>query len=272
LKEEHNLRTWEGFLTRLGALKRDHNNLLFRGQGNSRWPLETTLERRGHARMKVDAYYLLASKVQPQVESFTGRRFHIPAYQDIRKLFTEYDEFSRTKFPTEVFTYFIYARHHGFPSPLLDWTRSAYVAAFFAFQSENPDVKRRSIYVWIQARFKVGGTNRPELHRVGRYLRTHPRHVLQQCDYSMRATFQTDKPAHWAFTPHEGAFDGVGLSGERLVRFNIPSTERLKVLKYLDDFNLNAYSLFGSEDSLMHTMAIRELDLPGMKSTRKATP
>jgi len=50
------------------------------------------------------------------------------------------------------------------------------------------------------------------------------------------------------------------LFSERLVKFNIPSTERVKVLKFLDAFNLNAYSLFGSEESLMETIAIREFD------------
>ena len=40
----------------------------------------------------------------------------------------------------------------------------------------------------------------------------------------------------------------------------------------LDEFNLNAYSLFGSENSLMDTMAIRELDLRGMKLPTKKKP
>ena len=43
-------------------------------------------------------------------------------------------------------------------------------------------------------------------------------------------------------------------------KFNLPATERLKVLKLLDRSNINAVSLFQSEESLMETMAFRELD------------
>jgi hypothetical protein len=38
-------------------------------------------------------------------------------------------------------------------------------------------------------------------------------------------------------------------------------SERQKVLKILDEVNVNAYSLFGSEESLMETLAVRELFL-----------
>jgi hypothetical protein len=55
---------------------------------------------------------------------------------------------------------------------------------------------------------------------------------------------------------------GLSSLQDVLWKFNIPSTERLKVLRLLnDDYNINAFSLFGSEESLMETMALRELDL-----------
>ena len=44
-----------------------------------------------------------------------------------------------------------------------------------------------------------------------------------------------------------------------LWKFNIPYSERLKVLKYLDGYNINDYSLFGSDESLMETMTLREI-------------
>jgi hypothetical protein len=43
-----------------------------------------------------------------------------------------------------------------------------------------------------------------------------------------------------------------------LWKFELPSTEREKVLRVLSDYNLNAYSLFSSEESLLETMWIQE--------------
>jgi len=59
---------------------------------------------------------------------------------------------------------------------------------------------------------------------------------------------------------HECVFIRDDRIQDRLWKFNLPSTERLRVLKVLDEYNLNAISLFGSEESLMETMALRELD------------
>jgi hypothetical protein len=66
----------------------------------------------------------------------------------------------------------------------------------------------------------------------------------------------------WRFTPHEETIaSDEGQPPNRLWKFNLPSGERLKVLGQLDDMNLNAYSLFGSEESLMDTIALREMEL-----------
>jgi hypothetical protein len=88
-----------------------------------------------------------------------------------------------------------------------------------------------------------------------------PRHVLQQCDYSFRATFHTEKGA-WHFTGHTRHFGGrERLASERLTEFNNSSANDPRLWTFLDAFNLNAYLVFGSEESLMETMALREFDL-----------
>jgi hypothetical protein len=260
--EERSPSTWDAFLTEIKELKHDRlggADLLFRGHANSTWGLQTTLERRGQPEMPVIDYYkLITTRVKSQVESSTGRSFDLPSDSALLKLFDDlkdYEKFSRENIPC--YSFLIYTRHHGFPSPILDWTRSVYVAAFFAFADENT-AQRRSVYVWPRPTMSVGGTNTVELRRLGPYITTHRRHVLQQCRYSICAQYSTDS-AEWRFMPHESAVAGKAF--EHLYKFNIPSTERKTVLAFLDDFNLNAYSLFGSEEGLMHTLAFRAFDL-----------
>ncbi len=51
--------------------------------------------------------------------------------------------------PSDFIRYVVYLRHHGFPSPLLDWTSSTHIAAFFAFR-EIGTAETRSIYVYCE--------------------------------------------------------------------------------------------------------------------------
>ena len=45
---------------------------------------------------------------------------------------------------------------------------------------------------------------------------------------------------------------------DTLWKFNLPSTERVKVLRLLNEYNLNAFSLLDSEETLLETMWFRE--------------
>ncbi len=44
-----------------------------------------------------------------------------------------------------------------------------------------------------------------------------------------------------------------------LWKFNIPWVERRKVMKFLDEHNLNAFSLFESNEGLVETLAVRKI-------------
>jgi hypothetical protein len=93
--------------------------------------------------------------------------------------------------------------------------------------------------------------------RLGPYTRGHRRHYLQQGEYTICVHWDTDSV--WRFVPHEDVFSRDDATQDLLWRFNIPWGEREKVLKVLDDHNVNAFSLFESDEALLETIALREL-------------
>lgn len=260
--EERNLNTWAEFEETLREIRAGRNEfsslspLLFRGQEDSSWPLATTLDRT-QERMLFADYYRIISNIRPQIESLTGAEWQIPAYSDVEKAVRDYDKFSMDLLCGRCpgYAYMAYLRHHGFPSPLLDWTRSPYIAAFFAFNmaSENSST-RVAIYVFSDMPLHGSGNGMPVVYRYGPYVKTDRRHVLQQSEYTLCVRFD-DK---WSFERYNSVFD-LGLNQQGLCRkFTLPATERRGVLRILDEHNLNAFSLFETEKDLMQTLATRE--------------
>lgn len=252
--------TWEEFEEQLKLQNiLAGGQFLFRGQESSSWPLDTTLERAGQREILFADYYRLISVVRTQIETVTRIRWDIPDVSQVEKLAREYDEFSRAltfgKFPA--YGYMAYLRHHGFPSPLLDWTRTPYVAAYFAFRRAASDSVTIYVYSDRTGNFKIWSSDETQIHTLGPYIATHRQHFLQQSIYTICLAYQSGE---WRFAPHEGVFARENAHQDVLWKFNIPSRERLKVLKLLDAHNLNAFSLFESDESLMETLALRQLE------------
>ena len=66
----------------------------------------------------------------------------------------------------------------------------------------------------------------------------------------------------WSFEPHESVFaQSNNLDQDRLWKIIIPANERMKVLSHLDKFNLNDFTLFDSEESLLEMLERLPLDM-----------
>jgi hypothetical protein len=257
---------WEMFEQRLKELRpkyaKESSPLLFRGQGNSEWPLTTTLERSGAPRMLFREYYeLICASMRPEVKTFAG--VDVPEYDaELCKPFLNGSLLYEIGdvFPVSLYRYMAYLRHFGFPSPLLDWSRSPFVAAFFAFRDDplGEAPKKRSIFAYCErpAAMKGGTLGQPFIRPIGPYVQTHERHFRQRCDYTICGKYDADYG--WRFDSHQAVFDQGHPMQDSLWKFDLPSSERKKVLGALNDYNLNAFSLFGSEESLLETMWFRE--------------
>ncbi len=274
--------SWEDFLQKIHILETQYteeteNNLkrlyplLFRGQSQSDWNLETTLERflkkinqSSSSDYKADDYYEIVYRTNYPIESFTKTKWDIPSVEDWKSHFNNNQNWrglltQGSGLPG--YNYLAYLRHHGFPSPLLDWSRSPYVAAYFAFY-DSGNSQNVSIYAYCG---HEGGRDlqpeEPSIQVCSELTHTHERHYNQQSQY----TICTKRVELWIggiqsykiyFTRHDSP--NTNYEDSFLKKYEIPSSEKGKVLKYLDRHNLNSFSLFSTEESLMQTLAIRE--------------
>ena len=90
------------------------HNYLFRGQRKP-WRLRTAFHRHGRA----DLYRFLTEDIQILHKNLSARTRH---YFNLNN-------------PDENGAFFNLVQHHGYPTPLLDWTYSPYVAVFFAYRA-----------------------------------------------------------------------------------------------------------------------------------------
>ncbi|MGJ4881679.1 FRG domain-containing protein [Bradyrhizobium oligotrophicum] len=254
--------TWEEFKAEAAQLRQaapSFSPMLFRGQSNASWDLETTLERSGHGET-VSEYYHLILRIKAEAEVATNNKWaDLPFIPEIDVLARDYDEFSRALSNLPHYAYMAYLRHHSFPSPLLDWSNSPYVAAYFAFRTETGPEQEVAIFAYTErtGSLKISSSEHPQIHRLGPYVNAHKRHFSQQSEYTVCVHFLNGR---WTFVQHSNVFDSSpeGREQDVLKKFVIKATERKAVLRELSDYNLNAYTLFGSEEGLMESLSNRE--------------
>jgi hypothetical protein len=97
-----------------------NNNVRFTGQRNANWKLKSTLAR--HFKAPVSPHMIL--EIDRMINDFLVTLASI----GIQPPFDTTNRRARLEF----------ARHYGVPSPLIDFTRSPYVALFFAFNGVRP--------------------------------------------------------------------------------------------------------------------------------------
>ena len=224
---------------------------LFRGQASKSWSLVTTLERFSTKSWSITSYHHLLLSVLPAVASLTSRTWPLDPDGSVNE--------SHLGAPPG-YEFMIYLRHYGFPSPLLDWSRSPYVAAFFAFATRPPETcEAVAIFAFREhiGYGKEGSDDRARITGLGPYAVTHERHHAQQCEYTICKKRVGDS---YQYCNHEEALGDRVIPQDLLTKYIIPVTERGRFLRKLESMNIHAFSLFRDEGSLMQTLAYREIE------------
>lgn len=263
--------SWDEFETKIKELEERYgkkdvfgvetkNNILYRGQAKAAWELETTLERYSSRGWSVNQYVELVWKLSPQIKSYNvGVHGEIPSREELKKELAA--AWHRLSYDHPYRKYLAHLRHHGFPSPLLDWTKSPYIAAFFAMGEQN-GAKRASVFVFVeQPNGGKSGTGDPKIISVIESSEnTGKRHDRQKSCYSICTQ---SKDGEVRYSCHEDVLAEDRTDQDLLYKIKLPRALRLDFLERLNEKDINAFTLFDTEDARMKTLAISAIELAG---------
>jgi hypothetical protein len=255
-----NVKTWTSFERIIKNLlnERQQHSIeglgpfsIFRGQPNADWPLETTLERFTERNLDMLTYYVMIKRLEYRIKTFTGRSWDLPTYDEYAKWLRDAKFFDTLP----ALEYMAYLRHYGFPSPLLDWSYSPYVATYFAFRDIASTAKKVAIFVWYKyiIHEPLSSLDQPRIFQLDWDLQTDRRHYLQQSVYTICCSLGKN----WPYFANHQDFSEEDRGAGYLTKYILPASERANALMSLEPYNINAYSLMGTEESLMEAEFIR---------------
>jgi hypothetical protein len=107
--------SWDEFIQHLRVSSYDISDYFYRGQGDHTWGLIPTLQRK--LRYPVANRDIYLNRMREYLRAFRDHAHGLVGFPDGL---------------TSLDCLLTLGRHHGLVTPLLDWTRSPYIAAFFA--------------------------------------------------------------------------------------------------------------------------------------------
>jgi FRG domain len=214
---EVTISSWKYFHDYLQESLIDSDNYIFRGQKEESWKIEPTLIR--HCREKVGANFTAISK--SHLNSF---KFSVRGRANNLKDIIENDD-----------ELWALGQHFGLKTPLLDFTESPYVSAYFAYHEKETSSKFRVIYGLSKAAvasqlkdslvfFKpLSDHNQRLISQGGSFIK-----FLREIDLEalIRKTYKIDE------------------SRIKLYKLKIPNKDRELCLKFLNSMNINHNTLF----------------------------
>lgn len=231
--KEVNIKSWKHLKDEIGKLSPindSHSEFwIFRGQGNHKWKLTTTLERNA-----------LQFQEDKMISSYQ-RNAHL--YEDTSKLKTKLDWLS-------------FMQHHGTPTRLMDWTKSPYVALFFALN--NAEVKKNEYCsVWMINLLFVYNEIEYSLKRKN-YKNINKFHFINECtlsDFEFESIFYNYELPYEPFV-----FPILPIFSHQ--RINIQQGLFLVPTNMFISFEDNLKNTFNGQTDEVTTHAIRKFNIP----------
>lgn len=266
---KHELKAWEKFGEFVADSELCPPTCIFRGQANSEWLVESTLDRMEKRFPKT-----------PNLSDGVPKEFDCPRVSRELQL-NRFREMVRGKLPNppkdnEPDEWWALAQHHGLATPMLDWTYSPFVALFFAFEDKKCWCKKSEVYKEPEFRAvfalthclvgeKViddtaprpfspkGHANYRLVNQGGLFLRMPEPEYEDERPHIIKRHIDLETYVKEKFTAEtwkEPGESGEGSMHPRkiLQKLIIPNEARVECLKFLDHMNINRSSLFPDLD------------------------
>lgn len=226
--------SWEGF--RDWMLKwPGRETFVFRGQSED-WPLRTSFHRSSMKNLERYENVLIPETYKSVVNKLT-ERFDLSKKEDL-------------------WSFYSVLQHHGYPTPLLDWSESVWVAAYFAFENAT---RRTDKSVRIFAFDRIGWHKTLQQKQL-----TMTRPHISFMDIIPRGNDRAGPQKSMFTVTNVDDIEAHILATERNVQqqflwvIDIPTIDRDKALADLDDFNVNRSMLFPDLDGFCRSMRIKQ--------------
>lgn len=227
--------SWFGFNEYMIDSFAQLDGFIFRGQATTSWSLEPTFDRKLGLDYKNDYLEQRKAHLERFKKASRGMRGRNPS-----PIHSAYE-------------WWALGQHHGLATPLLDWTESPFVAAFFAFASEPPkDSEPVSV---VYALHKEAAERKSDFFKQPSIKNVIPDEMNFFLDF-----VRPDRDDNPRLIRQQGLFTiapyKVSLvdwiravsqpgSGEPLLyKITVPSSERKLALKMLNWMNINYVSLY----------------------------
>lgn len=247
--------TWKDFLEFYYNELNDYETYIWRGQKRSDWNLEPTLNR------------LIKNAKIAKTKQYDFRQKHLDAF----KLAARGRRGPNPRELTEENDWWALGQHFGLATPLLDWTASPFVAAYFAYIEPETTTRNRVVYALhqpsiearvnelVQEKAKANAQSIKDIKSgkkpaglFGDWPYKQP--VMPEIDFIRPLSDENHRLVNqgglFTRSPNETSIESwvmekfQGKNENILLKILIPNTQREESLKNLNRMNINHLTLF----------------------------